>query len=78
MKDKSLKEFKNQLTLPEKRKYLLPRETDVEILSLCKELEKLDLSKEDRFLVEFIKTQLEKDWRTPLLEKLRELGKKYK
>ena len=75
---KSFEEFKDQLTNEEKRKYLLPTETDAEILFLCKKLEKLDLSEEDKLLVELIKTQLEKDWRTPLLEKLREIEKKYK
>ena len=60
------------------KKYLLPTDDDVKILNKCNELETLNLSKDDRELVEFIKTQLEKDWRTPLLEKLGTLLKKYK
>ena len=63
--------------MPEK-KYLLPTERDHEILKKCKKLEKLKLSKNERELVEFIKTQLKKDWRTPLLERLDSLLKKYK
>ena len=34
-----------------------------EILSKIKKLEKLKLSKEERFLIKFIKTQLEYNWR---------------
>jgi len=60
------------------KKYLLPTDADVQILNKCTELEKLDLSRDDRELVEFIKTQLEKDWRTPLLNKLDVLLKKYR
>lgn len=56
--------------MPDGKKYLLPTDADVKILNKCNELEKLPLSKNDRELVEFIKTQLEKDWRTPLLNKL--------
>lgn len=62
----------------EKKKYLLPEKRDLEILDKCKQLEKLELNKEDRFLVEFIKTQLELDWRAHLLEALNKLIKKYK
>ncbi len=60
------------------KKYLLPEKRDLEILSKCKELEKTKLSKEDKLLVKFIKTQLEADWRAPLLEELDKLIKKYK
>ena len=69
--------MKNELTESEKKKYLLPTERDVEILIKCKELEKMNLAKTDKELLELIKTQLEKDWRKPLLEKLDQLLKKY-
>lgn len=62
-----------QPTDEEMRKYLLPEGRDLEILGKCKELESRELSSEDKSLVEFIKTQLEKDWRKPLIEKLNEL-----
>ena len=61
----------------EKRKYVLAKDEDFIILRKCKQLENLDLNKEDKELVEFIKTQLEDDWRTPLIKKLNELLKEY-
>ena len=67
-----------KITSLEKRKYVLAKDIDYEILMKCKELEKLKLSKEDRFLVQFIKTQLEQDWRKPLSIALNKLLKKYK
>jgi hypothetical protein len=59
-------------------KYILKTKTDIQILNLCKKLEKAKLSKNDRALVTLIKTQLEKDWRKHLLIKLNKLSKKYK
>ena len=70
-------EPKSGLTKEEKQKYKLPTDADLEILMKCKELEKSELSKEDAQLVELIKSQLEDDWRTPLLEELDRLLKKY-
>lgn len=64
-------------TKEEKQKYLLPEKRDLEILGKCKELEKRRLSKEDKFLVKFIKTQLEKDWRKYLLKELNKLLERY-
>ncbi|NQU98853.1 hypothetical protein HQ533_05270 [Candidatus Woesearchaeota archaeon] len=66
------------LTPLEKKKYVMPTDRDFEILAKCKELEKLKLTKEDKLLVKFIKTQLERDWRKPLLVKLNKLLRKYK
>ncbi len=68
---------KIKLSSLEKKKYVLPTERDIEILRKCKQLEKLELDKSDRFLVKFIKTQLEADWRKYLLEELNKLIKKY-
>jgi len=58
-------------------KYVLKTKRDLEILNLCKRLEKLKLSKKDKDLVALIKTQLERDWRKYLLTELEELLKKY-
>ena len=59
-------------------KYVLKTKRDLEILKLCKELEKLKLSADDRRLVSLINTQLESDWRKHLLIKLNKLLQKYK
>lgn len=75
-KQKLTKQFK--ITPTERKRYVLLTNTDFEILDRCKQLEKLRLSKEDRFLVRLIKTQLEDDWRKPLLKTLNRLLKKYK
>ncbi|MBI4019886.1 MAG: hypothetical protein HY367_01025 [Candidatus Aenigmarchaeota archaeon] len=50
---------------------------DFEILAKCKRLEKMRLAKEDTYLVSLIKTQLECDWRRPLLKALDKLIGKY-
>lgn len=68
----------NKITPAEKKKYVLSTDADFEILAKCKQLEKLKLTKEDRYFVEFLKTQLEDDWRKPLLKTLNRLLKKYK
>lgn len=75
-KEKLLKQYR--ITEPESKKYLLPTKKDFEIISKCKQLEKMRLSKEDRAFMKFIKTQLERDWRKPLLKELERLLKKYK
>ena len=59
-----------KVTNAEKKKYVLSAETDYEILGKIKQLEKLKLSKHEKELVKFLKTQLKKDWRTPLLKLL--------
>ena len=66
-----------QVTEAEKKKYVLPTERDFLILGKCKQLEKLNLSRKDKEMVELIKTQLEDDWRKPLIVKLDELLNKY-
>lgn len=80
---KMLKERKQKLakgfkvTAKEKKRYVLSTDDDFEILAKCKQLEKLKLTKEDRFLVRLIKTQLEDDWRKTLLKAANLLLKKY-
>lgn len=59
-------------------RYILKTKKDFEILDLCRKLVELKLSKNDRDLVELIKTQLEKDWRAPLLKELNKILKNYK
>lgn len=59
---------KNRLLLEEKRDY--------EILGMIYELENRKLKKEQKELVKFLKSQLEDDWRKPLLGFVRKLTKK--
>ncbi len=75
-KQKLTKQFK--VTSREKKKYVLSTDADFEILGKCKQLEKLKLTKEDKFLVKLIKSQLEDDWRKSLIQTLNKLLKKYK
>ena len=75
-KRKLTKRFK--ITLAEKKKYVLATDTDFDILEKCKQLEKIKLSKDDRFLVKIIKTQLESDWRRYLSSTLNKLMRKYR
>ena len=78
-RDKTMKEkSKYSITKLEKKKYVLITKRDLEILNLCKKLERLKLSKNDQILIALIKTQLEKDWRKYLLERLNETLKRYK
>lgn len=58
---------------PRKEKYLLPEDRDFEILAKCKKLEKLPLTERDKNLVKVIESQLEENWRKPLIKKLNEL-----
>lgn len=58
-------------------KYVLDEKRDLDILYKCKKLEKLNISKSDRRFVKFLKTQLEEDWRKPLIKKLNALLRKY-
>lgn len=65
-------------TESDKKKYLLPKEEDLEILDKSKRLEKLSLTDEDKYLVKLIKTQLLENWRKPLLRELNLLLQKYR
>ena len=58
--------------------YILKTKRDSYILKLCNKLGKNKLSKNDSDLLVLIKTQLEKDWRKHLLNRLNKLSKKYK
>jgi len=59
------------------KKYILKTKRDLDILNSCKRLQKLKLSEKDRDLAALIKTQLERDWRKHLINKLNQLEKKY-
>ena len=75
-KRKLMKKFK--ITLEEKQKYVLSTDKDFEILGKIHQLEKQNLSQEDKRIVRFIRTQLQLDWRTPIIKLLEKLLKKYK
>jgi len=67
-----------RVTLSEKKKYVLWRSSDLDILSFCKILEKTNLKKNDKQLVKLIKSQLESDWRKPLIKTLKKIMRNYK
>lgn len=67
-----------KLTNYEKRKYVLKEKKDFLILSKIKKLESKKLSRSDKEIVKLIKTQLEKGWRSPLINYLNKLLKKYR
>ncbi len=69
---------KVSLTKTEKKKYVMSIDEDYEILSKVKQLEKLNLNKEEKFLIKFIRTQLEHDWRKWLIKELDKILLKYK
>ncbi len=62
----------------EKKRYVLSKPEDLKILVMCKQLEKQKLLKEDKNIVRLIKSQLEDDWRKPLVKELLRISKKYK
>lgn len=81
---KLLKNRKNRLKSDlkifddEAGKYVLSTDEDYEILDKIHQLENFNLSNEDEELVQFIRSQLVLDWRSPIIVKLNELLKKYK
>ncbi len=69
--------IQTKVSLADKKKYVLATDADFEILNKCRRLEVLKLSDNDKLLTELIKTQLETEWRPPLIEALNKLLKKY-
>lgn len=61
----------------EEKKYVMSTDEDFEIISKVKQLEKLNLKKEDKTLVKLIRTQLEHDWRKPVIRTLNRMLQKY-
>ncbi len=72
---KSLKEI--SLTKTEKKRYVMSTARDYEILSKVKQLEELNLNKEEKYLIKLIRSQLEHDWRKSLIKELDKLLLKY-
>lgn len=72
-------QIKNKLGVSDEdeEKYLLSKEEDYKILAKARELESKQLTNEDKEIVRLVLTQLEEEWREPLLDKLNELLKKY-
>ncbi len=64
------------ITKADKKKYALVTKLDSKILIKIKKLEKKKLNKEDKRMLKFIKTQLEYDWRKPLIKELDKIEKK--
>jgi len=65
------------LTSYERKNYSMPKKEDFAILNKIRELEKRKLSLRDKEVVKLIRTQLEKNWRAPLIEFLNKFLKKY-
>ena len=61
----------------DKKRYVLKEDRDYQILGQIYKLEKRKLSAEDKIMVKLARTQLEHDWRKPLLKILDQLVKKY-
>jgi len=61
----------------DREKYVLKEAIDEEILIKCKRLETTELNDQYKLLVKLIKTQLEDDWRTPLVKEIARVFKKY-
>lgn len=72
-----MKKVALKATAQEKKVYVLRTRADIEILAGCKRLQKLRLAKRDNEIVKLIKTQLKREWRKPLLQKLNKLLKRY-
>lgn len=73
----NLKNEKVKLSRNEQSKYVMADSRDYQILASIKQLEQKPLSKEDQILVALIRTQLEKDWRKPLMKMLEKMKQKY-
>lgn len=69
--------MKKLLTKTEKRKYVLATDQDYKILTKVKQLEKLNLNKQERLLITLIKSQLERNWRKGLMQELNKILRKY-
>lgn len=69
--------MKKLLTRTEKRRYVLGTDQDYKILTKVKQLEKLNLNKQERLLITLIKSQLERNWRKGLMQELNKILHKY-
>ena len=66
------------ITSLDKKKYVLGKKKDVVILEKIKLLEKMKLNNSDKIVLRLIKTQLEREWRRPLIIYLNKLINKYR
>jgi len=62
----------------DKKRYVLAEERDYIILGKIYQLEKCKLSLAEKKIINLVRTQLERDWRKPLIEFLDGMAKKYK
>ncbi len=72
--NKSMKKF--TIKPADKKKVVMDEPRDYQILEKIYQLEKRKLTRGQKELVVFLKTQLEDDWRAPLLEYLDKLLKR--
>lgn len=61
----------------DKKRYVLGEKRDYKILEKIYKLEKYRLNSEDKKSLKLVRTQLERDWRKPLINFLDKLLKKY-
>lgn len=66
-----------RVTPNDKKRYVLSTDIDYEILHRIYELERRKLYERDKELIKFIRTQLEHDWRQPIIKILKKLMVKY-
>ena len=67
-----------KINTKDKKRYVLGEERDYKILEQIYKLEKCKLTPEDKNILKFARTQLEHDWRKPLIKFLDKLTEKYK
>ncbi len=70
--------METKVNAKDKKRYALKEIRDYKILEKIYKLEKFKLTREDKKILNLIRTQLEHDWRKPLIKLLDELIKKYK
>lgn len=69
---------KFKIKAQDRRQYILSDPKNLLILQKVYQLEDCKLSEEDRKLILFVRTQLKRDWQTPVIVFLNKLLKKYK
>jgi len=67
-----------KITKYEKKSYVFKEPRDYKILAKIKELERKNLTKNDKEIIKLIRTQLKDDWRLDLIKYLNKLLKRYK
>ena len=68
---------KMKVSKVDQRRYILSDPKNLAILQMIYQLEEHQLSKEDKKLILFIRTQLKRDWQTSVIVFLNKLLKKY-